>query len=95
MVVWKTETRAENRGNRKKLTSDRETPARPIKGNDTFIIEINCRLCLCRVAARNKRKNQAATDKDFQGKGKYHVSTIPSSLLLHEYRVTTTFPFEN
>lgn len=38
------ERRHEREPELKKLTSDRETPASPIKGNDIFIIEINCRL---------------------------------------------------
>lgn len=38
------EERRRQRSEPKKLTSDRETPARPIKGNDIFIIEINCSL---------------------------------------------------
>lgn len=36
--------RGVSRSELKKLTSDRETPGRPIKGNDIFIIEINCGL---------------------------------------------------
>lgn len=37
---------------KKELTSDRETPARPIKGNDIFIIEINCRSSAARSSVQ-------------------------------------------
>ena len=41
----------------KKLTSDREAPAGAIKGNDIFIIEINCRLTARYRATCNKSKS--------------------------------------
>lgn len=59
------EERRRQRSEPKKLTSDRETPARPIKGNDIFIIEINCSLT-ARSLPRNPRVikgGMAALDK--------------------------------